>query len=110
MKDKLKVFGVIGLMTFGIYLIATNLREQELEDIDFINQNYKFTKGVVIKKSVQKGNHIRVKYNVDNKEYIGIDGFTSYQKVSKGDTVMVKYSVTKPELMISQFNEQFSKQ
>lgn len=108
MKDKLKVFGVIGLMFFGVYFIATNLRQQELENIDFINQNYKFTKGVVIKKSVQKGNHIRVKYKVDNKEYVGIDGFTSYQKVNEGDTIFVKYSISKPELMISQFNEQFN--
>lgn len=107
MKDKLKIFGIIGLMVFGIYLIANNLREQELKDIDFINKNYKFTRGIVIKKSVQKGNHIRVKYNVDNKEYIGIDGFTSYQNVNKGDTIMVKYSTTKPELMITEFNEQF---
>ncbi|WP_343534602.1 hypothetical protein [Flavobacterium mesophilum] len=96
-------------MAFGVYFIATNLRQEELDNIDFINQNYNFTKGIVVKKSVQKGNHIRVKYEVDNKEYIGIDGFTSYQKVSEGDTIMVKYSVSKPELMISQFNEQFNK-
>lgn len=107
MKDKLKVFGIIGIMAFVIYLIATNLRKQELKDIDFINQNYSLTKGVIIKKSLQKGNHIRVKYTVDNKEYIGIDGFTSHQKLSEGDTILVKYSVTKPNLMISQFNEQF---
>lgn len=109
MRDKLKVFGVIGLMALGIYFIATNLRQKELENIDFINKNYKITKGIVIKKSVQKGNHIRVKYHVGDKEYVGIDGFTSFQKINVGDTILVKYSVSKPELMISQFNEQFDR-
>ncbi|WP_119791279.1 hypothetical protein [Flavobacterium anhuiense] len=109
MKDKLKVFSVIGLMILGIYCIATKLREKELQNIDFINKNYKITKGVVIKKSIQKGNHIRVRYYVGDKEYIGIDGFTSSQKVNEGDTILVKYSFSKPELMISQFNEQFDR-
>ena len=107
MLDKLKVYGLLALVMFGIYYVATSLRDNELKNIDFINKDFKITKGVVIKKSVYKGNHIRVEYNVNGNEYIGIDGFTSYQKVNVGDSVDVKYSITKPELMITEFNEQF---
>lgn len=107
MIDKLKVFGILALIMFGVYYIATSLRDNELQNIDFINKDFKITKGVVVKKSVQKGNHIRVKYNVNGNQYTGIDGFTSYQKVNVGDSVGVKYSITKPELMITEFNEQY---
>jgi hypothetical protein len=107
MIDKLKVFGILAIIMFGVYYIATSLRDNELQNIDFINKDFKITKGVVIKKSVQKGNHISVEYNVNGNQYVGIDGFTDYQKVNVGDSIDVKYSITKPELMITEFNEQF---
>ena len=107
MIDKLKAYGLKALVVLGVYYIAITGREKELQNIKFINTDFKITKGVVIKKSLQKGNHIWVKYNVNGNYYEDSDGFTDYQKVKVGDSVDVKYSATKPELMITEFNEYF---
>lgn len=107
MKDKIKIFGILTLLMVGIYFIATYLRVGEINNIQQINKNFKITTGVVTKKSVQKGNHIWVKYNVNGNVYVESDGFLESQKVNVGDSVKVKYSIDKPELMITEFNEYF---
>lgn len=106
-RNQIKVFIILGILLFGIYYIATSIRKNELNNIEFINKDFKITKGIVTRKSVQKGNHLWVKYNVNGIEYIKSDGFIWYQKFSVGDTIRVKYSKTKPELMITEFNEYF---
>ncbi|GAB0155372.1 hypothetical protein CHRYSEOSP005_06330 [Chryseobacterium sp. Alg-005] len=98
---------MLAILVLGIYYIATSLRKNELNNIEFINKDFKITQGIVTRKSVQKGNHLWVKYNVDGKEYVNSDGFIWYQKFNVGDTIRVKYSKTKPELMITEFNEYF---
>lgn len=107
MKDKIKVFGILTLLMIGIYYIATTLRKERLNNIDFINKDFKITNGIVTRKSVQKGNHLWVKYIVNKKVYIESDGFSEFQKFNVGDSVKIKYSVSKPNLMITQFNDQF---
>lgn len=107
MKDKLKIFGILVVMIGGIYFIATGLRNKRLENIDFIKTDYQTTKGIVTKISTYKGHSIHVKYKVGKYHYISSDGFDIENKIMVGDTIMVKYSTTKPELMITEFNEQF---
>ncbi|BAP29362.1 hypothetical protein H5J24_21490 [Chryseobacterium capnotolerans] len=107
MKDKLKVFATIAVLMLGIYFIATTIRKNVLEDIDYVNQDYEITNGIVTKKSTYKGNNVWVKYTVNGTEYIESDGFSESENFKVGDTVKVKYSKTKPELMITQFNDQF---
>ncbi|WP_312994646.1 hypothetical protein [Chryseobacterium flavum] len=107
MKDKLKIFGILTLLMVSIYFIATYLRVGEINNIQQINKNFKITTGVVIKKSVQKGNHIWIRYNVNGNIYVESDGFLESQKVNVGDIIKVKYSIDKPELMITEFNEYF---
>lgn len=107
MKDKLKVFGILTLLMVSIYFIATYLRVGEINNIQQINKNFKITTGIVTRKSVQKGNHIWVKYNVNGNTYVESDGFLESQKVNVGDIIKVKYSIDKPELMITEFNEHF---
>lgn len=107
MKDKLKIFCILTLLMACIYFIATNLRIGELDNIQHINKSFKIITGVITKKSVQKGNHIWVKYIVNGNVYIESDGFLESQKVNVGDSVKVKYSINKPELMITEFNEYF---
>lgn len=107
MKDKIKVFSILVLLMFGIYYIYKYLEKRRLEDIEYINKDFKITNGIVIRKSVQKGNHLWVKYIVNKKEYIESDGYSEFQKFNIGDSVMVKYSVSNPNLMITQFNDQF---
>ncbi|SMP22539.1 hypothetical protein [Chryseobacterium profundimaris] len=68
MKDKLKVLGILTLLMISVYFIATYLRVGEINNIQQINKNFKITTGIVTRKSVQKGNHIWVKYNVNGKK------------------------------------------
>lgn len=107
MKDKIKILSILALLMFGIYYLATTLRKNELKNIEFINKDFKITNGVVTRKSVQKGNHLWVKYIVDKKEYIESDGFSESQRFNIGDSVKVKYSTSRPKLMITQFNDHF---
>lgn len=107
MKDKIKVFGILALLMFGIYGIYKFLENLRLNDIEYINKNYKIINGIVVKKSVQKGNSLRVKYRVNGSVYIESDGFLESKKVNIGDSIRVKYSIDKPELMITEFNDYF---
>lgn len=107
MKDKLKIFGMLAICVFSMYYIFSVFREKELENIEFINKDFKITKGIVTKKSMYKGNHLWVKYSIHDIEYVESDGFLESQKFNVGDTVKIKYSKTKPNLMITQFNDQF---
>jgi ribosomal 50S subunit-recycling heat shock protein len=109
MKDKFKVFLTLAIVMAGIYFIATKLTDIRDEDIEFINKDYKYSKAVVIKKSVYKGHSIKVKYMVEGKVYTGSDGIDAGNKIKEGDSVDIKFSTTKPELMITEFNEQFKK-
>lgn len=109
MKDKFKVFLTLAIVMAGIYFIATKLTDIRDEDIEFINTDYKYSKAVVIKKSVYKGHSIKVKYMIDGKVYTGSDGIDAGNKIKEGDSVDIKFSRTKPELMITEFNEQFKK-
>ncbi|WP_143161951.1 hypothetical protein [Flavobacterium terrae] len=95
-------------MSSIIYFIATGLRNQELQNIEFIKSDYKITRGIITKKSVTKGRHIRVEYKVGGKLYENSDGFNENDKVQEGDSVDIKYSISKPELMITEFNDEFN--
>ena len=107
LKEKLSLFLVLLGMSSFVYFIATSLRNQELENIEFIKRDYKITRGIITKKSVYKGHHIRVEYIVNGKLYEDSDGFDENEKIEEGDSVYVKYSKTKPELMITEFNENY---
>lgn len=107
MKDKIKALITILIILAGIFFIASKLLNDKQHDIDEINKDFKFTKGIVIKKVAYKGHFIDVRYYVNGKEYISSDGFNSNQSVEEGDSVKVKYSVLKPEIMITEFNDKY---
>lgn len=78
-----------------------------MEELKTINEDFNLSKGIVTYKSVYKGRHIRVKYFVNDKEFIGGDGISEDDIVNIGDTIIIKYSQQNPKLMITQFNERF---
>jgi hypothetical protein len=106
-KEKTCIFLVIIGMSSVIYFIATSLRNQELKIIEFIKSDYQTTHGIVTKKSVHKGRHIIVQYRVNGRIYEDSDGFNESDNVQEGDSINLKYSKTKPELMITEFNEEY---
>lgn len=107
LKEKICIFLVLLGISSIIYFIATSLTEKRMDDINFINKNFEITRGIITKKSVYKGHHITVKYKVNGKLYEDSDGFDIKKKIEEGDSVFVKYSKTKPELMITEFNEKY---
>ncbi|CAN1553293.1 hypothetical protein MCETHM1_02268 [Flavobacteriaceae bacterium] len=107
-KEKIYIFLIILGMSSIIYFIATGLRNQELQNIEFIKRDYKITRGIITKKSVHKGRHITVEYIVEGKMYKDSDGFNENDKIQEGDSVYVKYSKSKPELMITEFNDEYN--
>ncbi|WP_291073622.1 hypothetical protein [Empedobacter sp. UBA5987] len=54
-----------------------------------------------------KGRSIDVRYIVNGKTFTESDGNDSKDNVNEGDSIIVKYSTENPELMITQFNDEF---
>ena len=106
-KEKICVFLVLFGICSIVYFIATNLTEKRAEEIEFIKQDFEITQGLITNKSTYKGHSVRVKYKVNGKLYENSDGFDENQKVEEGDSINVKYSKTKPELMLTEFNEKY---
>ena len=106
-KEKIYIFFIILGMSSIVYFLATGLRNQELKNIEFINRDYKITRGIITKKSVNKGRHITVEYKVEGKLYKDSDGFNENDKIQEGDSIYVKYSISKPELMITESNDEY---
>ncbi|QTV04809.1 hypothetical protein [Faecalibacter bovis] len=107
-KDKIITFLLILLVTIivitgVVYLISAN----DEKKLKIINNSFKLTKGIVTNKNTYKGHFIKVKYIVNGRSYIESDGIDERDNINKGDSVMVKYSTEKPELMITQFNDNF---
>ena len=102
------VFAISGMFTL-LYLLATYERQQELNDRKFINQDYKITRGIITKKSVYKSHSIliRVKYYVNWIFHEESARLEKNDKISEGDSITIKYSRTKPELMMTEFDDEF---
>lgn len=106
-KEKICIFLVLFGMVSIVYFIATSLRSERIEEIKFIKTDYKITRGIVTKKHTYKGNSVHVKYKVNGKDYEEIDGFEEKYKFKEGDSITLKYSVTKPNLMVTEYNEEY---
>lgn len=106
-KEKFYIFLTIFGMLSMLYFTATNLRNEELENIKFIKKDFKTTRGIITEKHTYKGNSIHVKYNVNGKFYEEIDGFEKKYIINEGDSITLIYSVTKPNLMITEYNGEY---
>ncbi len=106
-KEKICIFLVLLGTTSIVYFIAMSLTKQREKEIEFINKDFSLTRGIITGKSVHKGRHVTVKYKVGEKYYEDSDGFNENDKVEEGDSVYVKYSKLKPELMITEFNDEY---
>jgi hypothetical protein len=107
LSDRLKLYSCILLPLVGIYFIATYLRGQRENEIKLIQTNFAITSGLILSKTTYKGKSIRVKYIVNNKTYIGSDGFDDKFNFKVGDSIKLKYLRTNPEFMITEFNEEY---
>lgn len=102
--NKFKLAFCIIIFPLIIYFVATHFRNQRLKEIDFIKENFEFTKGIITKKSIHKGNSIHVRYIINKKTFEESDGFEEKYNFKEGDSIILKYSKTKPELMITEYN------
>ena len=106
-NEKIYIFLILIGMGSIIYFIATSLRNKELKNIKLIKTDYTLTRGIVIEKHTQKGNSIHVRYKVNGKVYEGIDGFNEKHQFNEGDSLNLKYSNSEPNLMITEFNDEY---
>lgn len=93
----------IVIITGIVYFISAN----DKKNLNTINNSFNYTKGIVTNKNTYKAHYIKVRYIVNGKSYIESDGIKTEDNVNEGDSIVVKYSTEKPELMITQFNDQF---
>lgn len=109
LKGILSIFFAISGMLTVLYLLATYERQQELNDRKFINQDYKITRGIVTKKSTYKGHSISitVQYYVNWVFHEESARLKKNDEISEGDSITIKYSRIKPELMMTEFDDEF---
>ena len=107
MREKICIFlvliGALGI----VYYIAVSGRNQRLNDFLFIKKDFVVTEGIVTEKRVYKSYSISVKYKVKGKLYEESDGIDENDKIEVGDSISLKYSKTKPQLMMTIFNEEY---
>ena len=106
-KEKFKDIFCVILTLCAIAIIPIYLRNKRLKEIDFISKDYILTKGIITDKTSYKGKSITVKYKVDNIFYEDSDGYDIEDNIEVGDSILIKYSKTKPEFMITIFNDKF---
>jgi hypothetical protein len=107
LSNKIKLFLCILIGPVSIYFIATYLTDQRENEIELIKSDYDVTSGIITSKTVYKGKSIRVKYIVNNKTYIGSDGFDDKFNFKVGDSIKLKYLRTNPDFMMTEFNEEY---
>jgi len=78
-----------------------------LDAIKYIKKDFVLTEGIVKEKNAYKGNFITVNYKVNDKIYEASDGIRATDNVEVGDTISLKYSKSRPELMMTIFNEEY---
>lgn len=105
--EKIYIFLILIGMGSIVYFIATSLRNKELENIKLIKTDYTLTRGIVIEKHTHKGNSLHVRYKVNGKVYEEIDGFNEKHQFNEGDSLNLKYSNSEPNLMITEFNDEY---
>ncbi|PSR52119.1 hypothetical protein AHMF7605_00570 [Adhaeribacter arboris] len=99
-------FLILGVLFTGLFLFISNRRKQKFQSI---KQESGITQGIVTSIKVYKGRSITVRYKVSGNIYEESDGLDAQDNVNKWDSVTIKYSIAKPELMITEFNEEFYK-
>jgi hypothetical protein len=106
-KEKVYIFLILGGLLSVIYFIATSMRETEVKNIEFVKKDFNLTRGIITEKHTHKGNSIHIKYKVNGKVYEEVDGFNEKYEFKKGDSLTLKYSKSKPELMITEYNDKY---
>src|SRR4051812_960206 len=86
---------VIMIVIGGLmYLAAIYANKKKSDNLDQINKNYGYAKGIIFKKSTYKGHTIRVKYKVANKEYKYSGGFDhNPSNLGEGDSIKFRYAI-----------------
>ncbi|RZJ63639.1 MAG: hypothetical protein EOO45_20725 [Flavobacterium sp.] len=104
MKSKM-IITLIIVVSFGCFFYFMDSKRES--DLNRLNEESKYIKGIVIQKTVYKGRHIRVKYVIDNKQYIESAGYDENDVIKLGDSISIRYSTGNPKLMITQFDENY---
>ncbi len=103
-QEWFKLFAILLLILGGTVWVAIYLTNKRNDEIVYIKNDYTLSKGVITKITVYKGRSVRVKYRVKDKYYIESDGMDKRLNKETGDSIYIKYSNKRPELMISECN------
>ncbi|MCW3160626.1 hypothetical protein [Chryseobacterium oryctis] len=91
---------MLSLFILFVYYMSNN-RQKEIQEI---NIDYSFTKGVITRISLYKGHHIFVKFKIGNSIIGGSDGMQKPTNKKVGDSIWIKYSNDNPKSFITELN------
>lgn len=86
----------------GLYWIAGSASKEKADRILQVNKEYKYARGVIVKKTSYKGHSIDIKYQIENKDYKCTGGWDSnLHNLGEGDSITFRYAVDNPALIIT---------
>ncbi|ALJ00723.1 hypothetical protein [Rufibacter tibetensis] len=112
MSEKLKLvlfnIGLVITIIGTLYWFMERGDEKHKIRINTVNNNYEYSKGIITDIHYYKGRTIQVKYKISEKVYEATLGWNKNPKdLDEGDSIRIRYSVEKPDLIISELEEEY---
>lgn len=92
----------------SLYWIAKDANRRKSEELELINRNYDYAKGVITGKESYKGHSIEVKYQIGNREYHYVGGWDSNpHNLREGDSIRFRYAIDTPQIIITELDDRY---
>jgi hypothetical protein len=110
--DKLKavlVFVII-IIVIGsfLYWVASSVDKQKKDNIEKVEEGYKYSKGIITDIHSYKGHSIEIKYNIEGINYVYTGGWDyNPKKLNVNDSISFKYSINNPKLIITELETKY---
>ena len=86
-----------------------NREINDKERLKFIKERSGYSRGLITSFHSYKGRTLTVKYKVDNNEYEYNNGWDhNTQRLGEGDSITVRYSIERPDLAITELEEEYN--
>jgi hypothetical protein len=99
---------IIGLIGGGLYWISKNAEKSKAESIMYMNQGYKYGKGIIIQKHSYKGRSLEVKHQINGLEYECTRNWDNNPRnIGVGDSILFKYATHNPKVIITELENDY---
>jgi hypothetical protein len=97
-----------GIIVCALFILITKGQKSRNRDLLIINQNFKFSKGIITKMFFYKSQRIRIKYKINGVVYEYQGAWDDNPRsLREGDSISFRYSVGHPNLIINELEKDY---